>query len=407
MLLLSRERGSPLTLFLLLDWEQTGKKIDNVSTVQGSQSKALFIVSGPLDRRTGGSIYNLHLARHLEQHEFHVEVVAIPDLPYVLGLALGILVSPWLLLKSFLLKPDVVIEDAWAHPALILFNLLTTKSRLVLIVHTIRWRDAISAKLIALKMERAALRSARLIIAVSRFVKQEIEQLTGSGIPIVVARPGSDGAVGDAPGKLSSNGESSLVASRTANDAAPPLRLLFAGSCVRQKGVEDLIEALALVRDLPLSLDLAGRRDIEPRFNRSLMRLVDAHDLTDRVTFHGLVDSQALARLYVSADIFVFPSRYEGYGIVLAEAMKVGLPIVAADNGAVAEILANNENALVVPARDSKAMAGAIRRLAEDSAMRERFGRRSRELAEHLPSWRHTCELVREAIRNLGAISSG
>jgi glycosyltransferase involved in cell wall biosynthesis len=353
-----------------------------------------------LERRTGGSIYNLHLARHLEAHEFQVEAVSIPDLPYVLGLALSILVTPWLLLKTFLLRPDVVIEDAWAHPALILFNLLTTKSKLVLIVHTIRWPNAISANALVSKLEGRALRSAGLIIAVSRFVKQEIERLTGGGILIVVARPGSDGAIG-ALGEPSSNGESSIAGSRTANDGAHPLRLLFAGSCVRQKGVEELIEALALVRDLPLLLDLAGPRDIEPRFNRWLVSLINAHHLVDRVTFHGLVDSQALAQLYASADIFVFPSRYEGYGIVLGEAMKAGLPIIAADNGPVAEILANNENALIVPARDSEALAGAIRKLAESAAMRERFGRRSRDLAEHLPSWRDTCELVREAIRGL------
>lgn len=369
--------------------------------MKGSRSIALFIVPGPLDRRTGGSIYNLHLARHFEQLEFQVEVAAVPDLPYVLGLALGIVVSPWLLLKTSLLKPDVVIEDAWAHPTLILFNLLTTKSRLVLIVHTIRSRDAGSAQRIASRLEGATLRCARLCVAVSRFVKREIERLTGSGLPILVARPGSDGAVGDAPPELSSKCASSRVGSRTSNDAAHPLRLLFAGSCVREKGLEDLIEALALVKDLPLYLDLAGRTDVEPRFNRRLMRLIDSLALTHRVTFQGLVDSQALARLYASADIFVFPSRYEGYGIVLAEAMRMGLPIVAADSGPVAEILVNNENAIIVPAGDPKALAGAIRKLAEDSAMRERFGRRSRDLAERLPSWRYTCELVGEAIRGL------
>jgi len=387
--------------FSIVGLGTSGLKVDNVTTMQASRSKALFIVPGRLDRRTGGSIYNLHLARHLEQHEFQVEVLSVPDLPYVLGLAIGILLSPWFLLKTFLLKPDVVIEDAWAHPALILFNLLTSKSRLVLIVHTIRSRDAISAKLIASRLEGTALRSARLIIAVSSFIKQEIERLNGSGIPIVVARPGSDGAIGDTLGELSKNGDSSSVGSRTASDAANPLRLLFAGSCVRQKGVEDLIEALAMVRDLPLRLDLAGRKDIDTHFNRRLIRIVDALDLTERVTFHGLVDSQGLARLYASADIFVFPSRYEGYGIVVAEAMRAGLPIIVANNGPVAEIVANNENALIVPAQDSKALAGAIRKLAEDAGMRERFGRRSRDLAEHLPSWRYSCDLVWKAIRGL------
>jgi glycosyltransferase involved in cell wall biosynthesis len=361
----------------------------------------MFIVPGRLERPTGGSVYNMHLARHFEQHEFQVEVVAIPDLPYVAGLAVGILLSPWLLLKTFLLKPDVVIEDAWAHPPLILFNLLTARSRLVLIVHTIRWRDPVSAGLIASQLEVTVLRSARLIIAVSSFVRNEVERLAGSGVPIVVARPGSDGAGGNTLWKMSNNNESSLVRRRTAGEEENPLRLLFAGSCIRQKGLEDLIEALALVRELPLLLDLAGRRDIEPRFNRRLLSLIDSFELTERVTFHGLVDSETLARLYGSADIFVFPSRYEGYGIVLAEAMRAGLPIVVANSGPVAEIVANNENALIVPARDPKALAGAIKKLAEDSGMRERFGRRSRDLAEHLPSWRNTCELVRETIRGL------
>ena len=353
----------------------------------------LFIVPGPLNRRTGGSIYNLHLARHFEGHEFQVKVVSVPDLPYSLSTAIGLLVSPWLLIRTILFKPDVIIEDLWAHPALILFNRLTARSRLVLIAHMIRCRDPISSSLISSKLEAAALSSAQLIIAVSRFVKQEIEGLTGRALPIVVARPGSGNEVAELP----KNGESSRNG-RRATDATNPLRLLFAGSCIEQKGVQDLIEALALLRDLPLVLDLAGRRDIEPRFNRRLIRLVDQLGLSDTVAFRGQLDSHELARLYDSADIFVFPSRYEGYGMVLAEAMRAGLPIVAANNGPIAEIVANNENALIVPSRNSKALAEAIRKLAEDSAMRERFAARSRDLAKHLPSWRDTCELVREAI---------
>ena len=81
--------------------------------------------------------------------------------------------------------------------------------------------------------------------------------------------------------------------------------------------------------------------------------------------------------------------------------MKAGLPIIVANNGPVAEIVANNENALILPTRDPQALAGAIRKLSEDSKMRERFGRRSRDLAQHFPSWRDTCEVVRDAIRGL------
>jgi glycosyltransferase involved in cell wall biosynthesis len=117
---------------------------------------------------------------------------------------------------------------------------------------------------------------------------------------------------------------------------------------------------------------------------------------------HGLVDSSSLARLYSSADIFVFPSHHEGFGIVLAEAMNAGLPIIAAESGPVTEIIAVDENALVVPAADSLALAEAIHRLARDDEKHRRFARRSRELAERLPRWRDTCEIAKDAIRRVG-----
>jgi glycosyltransferase involved in cell wall biosynthesis len=213
-----------------------------------------------------------------------------------------------------------------------------------------------------------------------------VARLTGDGIPIVIARPGCDGAI---EGNFEHFG------------AAGRLRLLFVGSCVPQKGIEDLIEALALIRDLPLLLELAGNNDIDPRFIRKLMNRIQDLGLQQQIFFHGLVDPRELGHLYASADIFIFPSHYEGYGIALAEAMKAGLPIVAAQSGPVAEILADKQNALIVPKSDPEALAMAIRTLAEDSALRERFGRRSRELSDHLPSWRDTGEVVKEALRAL------
>lgn len=387
--------------------------------MNANQSRILFIVPGPLQRRTGGSIYNLRLAENLKENGFHLKAVSVPDLSYFAGFAAGILISPWLLLKLLRLKPDLVIEDAWAHPALALFNVvlgLRSSSKLVMIVHLVRWREVSFGGSLARWVESTVLRPAGLIVAVSQFIKQEVERMTGRGIPTVVAWPGSDGAAGDGPDEAANNEErvverrdSLPSASETASagDRNTPyaggnrLRLLFAGNCVRRKGLEDLIRALALVRDLPLLLDVAGSTHIEPHFSRRLVRLIDSFGLSGRVVFHGLVDSRTLARLYSSADIFVFPSHYEGYGIVLAEAMKAGLPIVASDSGPVAEILSNNDNAFIVPPRNSEALARGIKELAQDPAMRERFGRRSRELAVRLPSWRDTCGVVLEAIRRL------
>ena len=352
--------------------------------------KVLMIVPGPLKRRTGGSIYNLHIVDDFKQNGFDLDTVSVPDLPYIPGLAASVLLSPWVFLRLIRFNPDLIIEDAWAHPPLILFNILCRfliKTKLIIVVHQVRSTEVVFGRSLARLIETATLRSARVAIAVSRFTGSEVERITGGRVPIVVARPGSDGTV-------------PCDVCETSNDTrSRKLNLLFAGSCTRRKGLQELIEALALVRDLPLRLDLAGSTDVEPRFMRRQLRLVDSLGLAERVVFHGLVDSATLARLYSSADIFVFPSHYEGYGIVLAEAMKAGLPIIATEIGPAIEILSKNENALIVPPQDAEALASGIRRLAEDSSLRERFGRRSRELAEKLPGWSDTCNIVREAVQ--------
>ena len=71
--------------------------------------------------------------------------------------------------------------------------------------------------------------------------------------------------------------------------------------------------------------------------------------------------------------------------------MQAGLPIVATRTGPAREILSEGENALIVPIANSTALACAVRRLAADAAMRDRSGRRSRELAVSLPNWDQTC----------------
>ena len=308
-------------------------------------------------------------------------MATVPDLPYFLGLLAGAVISPLLLLRLARRKYDIVLEDGWAHPTLLLFNIvcpLFAGVRRVIVVHQVRWREMNPlVRFVCRVAERQMLGSAQLIVAVSRFVRSEVEHLVGRSESIVVAPPGS------AP------------LSNTARDATKiegaPIRLLFVGNCVRLKGIDHLIEAVGLLRDLSLRLDVVGDINFDQRYYQELLGQVRALRLSDRVTFHGVLSHGDLGASYSRADIFSFPSLYEGFGIVLAEAMHAGLPIVATRTGPANEILREGENSLIVPIADSTAFAGAIRTLADNGAMRETFGRRSRELAGSLPTWEQTC----------------
>jgi glycosyltransferase involved in cell wall biosynthesis len=228
--------------------------------------------------------------------------------------------------------------------------------------------------------ERIALRSARLIVTVSDFISSEVERLVGSNERIVVARPGS------APLP-----DTECVRGHSGDE---PLRLLFVGNCTRLKGLDHLIEALSLLRDVHLRVDIVGDVNLEPRYYKRLARHATALGVSERITFHGAISHEGLGRFYSRADVFIFPSLYEGFGIVLAEAMQAGLPIVATRIGPVNEIVREGENALLVPPADSMALAGAIRKLATDRLLRDNFSRRSRELAGLLPTWKQTCDSV-------------
>ena len=344
----------------------------------------LFLIPGDMQRQTGGSLYNKQVAEGLTERGFRLELATLPDLPYLAGLAVGLVIAPLILIRLAIRKYDVVIEDGWAHPTTFVFNLvcwLTGRVPLVMIVHQVRCRATKAPVGSIMRMfERIALRSARLIVTVSDFISSEVERLVGSNERIALARPGS-----------ALLPDTECMPKESGNE---PLRLLFVGNCTPLKGLDHLIEALTLLRDIHLRLDIVGDVSLEPRYYKRLARRAKALGMTERVTFHGAISHEVLGRFYSRADIFTFPSLYEGYGIVLAEAMQAGLPIVASRTGPVNEIVREGEDALLVPPADSIALAGAIRRLATDPLLRDSFSRRSRELAALLPTWKQTCDSV-------------
>jgi glycosyltransferase involved in cell wall biosynthesis len=118
----------------------------------------------------------------------------------------------------------------------------------------------------------------------------------------------------------------------------------------------------------------------------------DAADLLQRVAkLQGVIwinrfvhDVSELTRYLAAADVYAFPSRYEGFPVALIEAMACGLPVVAADAEGVPDILEGGEAAagLVVPCEDAEALAHALCRLLDDPDWRSELGRRARQRAE-------------------------
>jgi glycosyltransferase involved in cell wall biosynthesis len=165
------------------------------------------------------------------------------------------------------------------------------------------------------------------------------------------------------------------------------LRLLHVGRAVRTKGLRDAVRALAHLADLPgVTLTSAGTGEDLAACRAEADRL----GVADRVTFLGRVPRAEVERLYATHDAFCFPSFREPAGNVLYEAMRHGLPLIAADRGGpgwIVDDACGIRVAVTDPDRFPRDIAAAIRRIALLPDLAQKLGQRSRDKVARKGLW--------------------
>lgn len=116
--------------------------------------------------------------------------------------------------------------------------------------------------------------------------------------------------------------------------------------------------------------------------------------------FAGMPDDRTLADLYAGAAAFVYPSRYEGFGLPLLEAMACGAPVIAAAAGAIPEVV--GDAGILVDPDDEDAMASAIARLMDDTDAADQLREAGRVRARAF-TWERTAALTVEAYRTVAS----
>lgn len=167
----------------------------------------------------------------------------------------------------------------------------------------------------------------------------------------------------------------------------PETRVLFSLQRLESmKHVEVAIEALGWLmksgmENLVLLIGGTGQEG-----NR-LRQLVKKKGLGDHVRFLGFVPQEELPGYYALADVFVFPSTFETFGIVLVEAMAAGIPVVAARAGAIPEIVVDGETGFLVQPLSPESMAVRLRSLLENDSLRQGMGQAGRDRAVKCYDW--------------------
>lgn len=173
---------------------------------------------------------------------------------------------------------------------------------------------------------------------------------------------------------------------------------LFCGQMIARKGVDFLLQAFAQLDDRA-ELLLVGR---EAELNELLSPL-PLH-VKERIRYAGFQPPEELPALFAEADVFVLPSRYDGWGVVVNQALGAGLAVLCSDSvGAGFDLVEPEVNGLRFPAENTEALAMCMRRCLDAPDLIERWGRASRERA-HLwqpeagaAKWVKTLEYVMSA----------
>jgi phosphatidylinositol alpha-1,6-mannosyltransferase len=197
-------------------------------------------------------------------------------------------------------------------------------------------------------------RKSSRIIAVSQLARQEVSRYGKSLLEKTVVIPNGI-QLSEFPME---------ILSRPAPEKA--LRCLTVAFMQARKGLDYLLQAVSQIKNTEVSFRIIGDGPHLGKLEQLSLRL----GVTDRVTFAGRLTREAVRSEFEASDIFVLPSLWEGQGIVFLEAMASGLPVVATNIPGVSGMLEDGANALLVPPGDSRALAGAIERLAESPELR-------------------------------------
>ncbi|RJP20558.1 MAG: glycosyltransferase family 1 protein [Candidatus Abyssobacteria bacterium SURF_5] len=157
--------------------------------------------------------------------------------------------------------------------------------------------------------------------------------------------------------------------------------ILFIGQLKLRKGFDLFIEAMPrLLREFPgATFFFICHNWKNNRHYDWVMKKVEELGISPHFRFLGSVSESEKWTLLESADVFVAPSRYEGFGLPLLEAMLVECPIVAADVVALTELVSHEHNGLLFPIEDIDAMTVQVARIIKDENLRERLVRNGSE----------------------------
>lgn len=351
-----------------------------------------LIVPGSLARRTGGTIYDARMVAQLRQQGWQVVIYNLdgrfPDADATARESLG---------RALAAVPTGarVLIDGLAMGALpdVVRAACDRLQILALVHHPLADETGLSAaeRQRFSALERAALAVCEGIIVTSEFTALRMRALGVTSGKVRAVLPGTE------PARWAAGPEGDR-----------PPQLLSVGAVTPRKGHDVLVEALSRVRQLPWSCAFVGSLSHDPDHAAAVRDLVAERDLEARIELAGDCDDDVLDAHYHSSSLFVLASHYEGFGMVLREAVARGLPVLSTSGGAIPEAVPTEAAVLVRPG-EVQELAEALAALLSGrsgSARRAELAAGARRAAPRLPGWDQAGRAFAEALLELSSVGT-
>jgi glycosyltransferase involved in cell wall biosynthesis len=278
--------------------------------------RVLWVLYGDLDQATGGTIYDRLIVEGLRARGHEVAVLSLVPR----GRLFGLLASDELIAHVQRSRPDVVVGDELCFAELAgAFSRLRSVPRVLLVHHLSCWEPERTPldRAVAHLLEGWALRASDRVISTSHATARRLARdHKTAGVEVV--HPGAD--------RLP----------RGRRDPSSLVRLLFVGTWTERKGLLRLLDALHALPPEGWALSIVGEADRDPAY-ASRVRAQLERMSGCAITVRGRLHDPELAPVYDAHDVLVLPTSFEGFGMVLAEALYAGLEVITTRAGATVE----------------------------------------------------------------------
>lgn len=324
--------------------------------------------------QTGGQKYNYQLYEIIQKHvePMHVKLFLDKDLKTT---SISFLFNLIYLFKIKRIKNKLLLFDSRMYPRLVIFllffRILSPKTFVVATHHhfSYKTRRNLFGKMLAFVFEVLTLKLAHEVIVPSSFTLALSKKILRKERIVYIP--------------LGFESDNVVFKNRKLEY---PIKLLNVGTVSLRKRTHLLVEIMAKLPKGKFEMHMVGNYSEADNYYQNMCKEIQKQQMSECVFFHGRLNDKELDQLYSEASLFTFTSQYEGFGMVMVEAMQRGMPVVAFNNSAIPYVIKDGETGLLTEDGNITDFVAQIKSICSDESVYQKYSINAFNHAQSFPN---------------------